>query len=169
MQIHWRTCGAVYAWWWWWKGKGEAMQCRRTPQGGAPSQRWVQRLGSQVLPAGQERRRVINQTPDHAMTIAVVFLTDLKHGIVAEHRTSQCRCAAVTVDQLAALLAPASLFLWPSQAPLCCHSISARGQVAQGYPDWLWAVPHAAAIYHREDAIIHKKPLSLEHQFCTEL
>lgn len=78
-----------------------------------------------------------NYTSELAMTIAGMFLTNLKHSIVAERETAQCRSAAVTVDQLAALLAPASLFLWPSQRPLGRHSIRARGQVAQGYPDWL--------------------------------
>lgn len=86
-------------------------------------------------------------------------LTNLKHSIVAELGTAQCRRAAVAVDQLAALLAPASLSLGPSQRPLGRHCISARGQVAQGYPDWLRVVPHAAAIYRREDGIIHKRKL----------
>lgn len=73
----------------------------------------------------------------------------LQHSIVAKQRAAHRGCAAVTVDQLTALLAPASLFLQCLQAPLGCHSISTRGQVAQRHPDGLRVVPHPAAVCHR--------------------
>lgn len=75
-------------------------------------------------------------------------LSYLQDGVVAEQRAAHRRGAAVAVDQLAAFLAPAPLFLQRLQAPLGCHSICARGQVAQRNPDGLRVVPHAAAVCH---------------------
>lgn len=137
------------------------MQCRHRPQGGAPLQRWVQGLGSQAPP----RKKITHKWKCHSTLVILDVMMNhmlrglsyLQHGIVAEQRAAQRGGAAVTVDQLTAFLAPASLFPQCLQTPLGCHSISARGQVAQRNPDGLRVVPHAAAVCHRKEEIINTK------------
>lgn len=39
------------------------MQCRHTPQGGAPLQRWVEGSGNQALPGGQKKYSDVSFRP----------------------------------------------------------------------------------------------------------
>lgn len=77
------------------------------------------------------------------------FWAYLQNGIVAKQRAAHGGGVAVTADQLAALLTPASLLLRSLKAPMGCHGIGTRRQVAEWHPDGVWIVLHAATICHR--------------------